>query len=97
MSRMFGWCEKLTSLDVSNFKTGKVTNMSLMFPGCYSLKSIDLSEFDTRNVTDMSSMFLNSSALTEILVGPNWTTENATTTNMFYGCGVSEVTLKATE
>ena len=53
MSYMFTACSRLTSLDVSNFDTSKVTNMSRMFANCSSLTSLDVSSFDTSQVTDM--------------------------------------------
>ena len=39
-SSMFSNCSKLTSLDLSNFDTSKVTNMSSMFSSCSELKTI---------------------------------------------------------
>ena len=36
---MFNNCSKLTSLDVTNFNTAKVTDMSYMFSSCKSLTS----------------------------------------------------------
>lgn len=48
----------LTSFEnMSNLKTGLVTDMKYMFAGCANLTSIDVSHFDTSNVTDMSYMF----------------------------------------
>ena len=47
----------LTSLDVSGFRTPKVTNMRQMFYLCYNLTALDVSNFDTSRVTDMSYMF----------------------------------------
>ena len=44
-------------LDLSNFDTSKVTDMSEMFRCCEKLTSLDLSNFDTSNVTNMSCMF----------------------------------------
>ena len=38
MSEMFSGCNSLTNLDLSNFNTQNVTNMSAMFSGCKSLK-----------------------------------------------------------
>ena len=40
MGSMFHSCSALTSLDVSKFKTEKVTDMSYMFYGCTSLATI---------------------------------------------------------
>ena len=51
---MFYNCNKLTKLDISNFNTNNVTNLSHLFYNCYSLISIDLSNFNTNKVTDMS-------------------------------------------
>lgn len=63
---MFGYCSKLTSLDLSNFNTSKVTNMSDMFYGCSKLTSLNLSSFDTSDVTNMSNMFSNCYSLRTI-------------------------------
>ncbi len=96
MSNMFDQCSSLTSLDVSNFDTSNVTDMAWMFSNCISLTSLDVSNFDTSKVTNMSYMFRYATKLTVIYVGPNWTMDNVTSsTSMFTGCGVSEVTLKS--
>ena len=57
MNEMFFNCDGLTSLDLSNFDTSKVTDMNGMFQDCNGLTSLDLSNFDTSNVTDMHWMF----------------------------------------
>jgi len=54
---MFSGCSSLTSLNLSNFNTNNVTNMSYMFFNCSSLTSLDLSNFNTNNATIMSDMF----------------------------------------
>lgn len=56
---MFKNCEKLASLNISNFTTANVTSMQEMFAYCNSLGTIDLSKFDTTNVTNMNQMFYN--------------------------------------
>jgi surface protein len=76
MSLMFVCCEGLTSLDVTGFKTDKVTDMRSMFGGCRSLKSLDLSGFKTDKVEDMSNMFGGCSRLTTIYAGDGWSTAN---------------------
>ena len=43
MSYMFAVCSSLNSIDLSNFNTNNVTDMSDMFHGCSSLNSINLS------------------------------------------------------
>ena len=54
---MFDGCSSLSSLDLSNFDTSKVTMMNHMFYGCLNLTSLNLSNFNTTKVTDMNSMF----------------------------------------
>ena len=44
-------------LDLSDWNTSNVTDMSSMFSNCYALTYIDLSKFNTSNVTDMQKMF----------------------------------------
>ena len=59
-------CEKLTSLDLSGFKTDNVTSMSYMFMFCRSLTRLNLSGFKTDNVTRMEYMFYGCSGLTRL-------------------------------
>ena len=92
MQQMFNYCSSLITLDVSKWNTSSVTNMQSMFSDCSSLTKLVLCSFDTNKATDMDYMFEDSSNLKSIYVGSNWTTENATTTDMFTGSGVSEVT-----
>lgn len=54
---MFSDMRSLTSLDLSNFDTSKVTNMDQMFLDMSDLTSLDISNFDTSNVTNMRNMF----------------------------------------
>ena len=87
MSYMFYSCERLTSLDVSNFNTQNVTDMSYMFSWCEGLNSLDLSKFDTQNVEYMNYMFWSSSALKTIYVSDKFvTTKVSYGTDMFSGC-----------
>ena len=58
MSSLFDHCQKLTSLDLSNFNTAKVTNMNKMFSNCSNLKTIYASDkFTTAAVTESKNMF----------------------------------------
>ncbi|MBQ8872233.1 MAG: BspA family leucine-rich repeat surface protein [Bacilli bacterium] len=50
-------CSNITNLDLTNWDTSSVQNMSHMFEGMCSLGTLDLSSFDTSNVVDMSYMF----------------------------------------
>ena len=54
----------IKDLDISNFDTSKVTQMSGMFSGMSSLTSLDLSNFDTSRVAYMRWMFSGMSSLT---------------------------------
>lgn len=57
MRSMFFRCIELKSLDVSNFKTGKVQDFSHMFSYCSKLSVIDVSDFDTSAATTLAAMF----------------------------------------
>ena len=77
MGAMFYRCEKLTSLDLSNFDTSNVTDMHAMFQNCGSLISLNLSNFDTLNVTNMDYMFGFCSSLTSLDLS-SFNTQNVT-------------------
>ena len=47
----------ILELDLSNFNTSNVTDMSYMFYGMSNLTTLDLSNFNTSQVTDMKYMF----------------------------------------
>ena len=48
---MFNECPELISLDLSNFDSSNVTNISFMFNNCIKLKEIKgLNNFNTSNV-----------------------------------------------
>ena len=53
------WFNNIRDIDLSNFDTSKVTDMSSMFWNMHSLTSLNISNFDTSNVTNMSAMFYN--------------------------------------
>ncbi len=78
---------KLTEIDIRQFDTSEVKNMSRMFASCYSLTSLDLSNFNTSHVTDMSRMFYGSGYLTSLDLS-NFDTSHVTDMSaMFIGCG----------
>ena len=45
MNSMFNECYELESLDLSNFNTSKVKNMTCMFHKCNKLKYLNLENF----------------------------------------------------
>ena len=54
---MFDGCSSLKELNLNNFNTNNVTNMSYMFDGCSSLKELNLNNFNNNNLTNMRYMF----------------------------------------
>ena len=70
---MFDGCSKLTSLDVSNFDTSKVTSMGYMFAGCSSLTSLDFRKATFDEVNSYDNMFSYTSSTINII------TKDATT------------------
>ena len=83
----------ILDIDLSNFDTSKVTDMSAMFYGMSNLTSLNLSNFDTSRVTDMSSMFTFMSNLTTLNLS-NFDTSNVTNMdNMFQGLKLTSLNL----
>lgn len=54
---MFYGCEKLKSLNLSNFDTAILKNIDSMFYGCVSLNYLDMSNFDFRYINSASDVF----------------------------------------
>jgi len=57
MIGMFYAFSSLTNVDLSNFNTENLIDMSFMFFKCSSFSNINLSNFKTNNVNNMSCMF----------------------------------------
>ena len=51
MNSMFQRCEELEYLDLSNFNTSNVADMSWMFNQCNKLKYLNLSNFSIKGET----------------------------------------------
>ena len=84
--RMFHGCKALTQLNLNNFNTSQITDMSSMFAGCKGLTKLDLSNFDTHKVTNMSGMFDNCKKLTKLNLS-NFNTSKVTNMSfMFEDC-----------
>ena len=83
---MFLGCSSLTTLDLSGFKTSKVTSMCYTFSGCSRLASLDVSSFDTSNVTNMCSTFAGCSSLTTLDLSGFNTAKVTSMSGMFSGC-----------
>ena len=66
MSHMFYDCERLETLDLSNFDTINVKSARQMISFCPKLKTVDASNFDTRNLSNFDYMFGNCDELTTL-------------------------------
>ena len=86
-SRMFflKWDNKdLLEIDVCNFDTSKVTDLSRMFYDLRNITSLNLSNFDTSKVTDMNRMFSGMSNLITLDLSNFDTSKVTTMMSMFY-------------
>ena len=76
----------ITSINLGNIDTSRVTNLSGWFYNSSSLTSIDIGNINTSNVTNMSSLFSGCSSLTSLDLSSFDTTAVTNTDNMFNGC-----------
>ena len=63
---MFRDCYNLKILDLSNFKTNKVYNMSQMFSNCQSLEILNISNFSFEKAYEFTKMFYGCKSLKEV-------------------------------
>ncbi len=84
MNRMFGYCSKIQSLDVSHFNTENVTSMGNMFLSCSNLTSLDLSSFNTEKVISFEDMFLYDRSLKSVDIS-SFNTSNALSLQLMFG------------
>ena len=89
---MFGE-SKASSIDLSNFDTSKVTDMSWMFFYSKSTEIKGLDNFDTSKITDMSYMFYNNNANSLDLVNFN-TSKVTNMCAMFAGIEINTLNLE---
>lgn len=85
--RLFENLINMTSIDLSNFDTSKVTIMYAMFNRCQSLTNLDLSNFNTSNVTTMYGMFSECKSLTSLDLSSFDTSKVTNMAYMFEGSG----------
>ena len=83
---MFENCDKLKSIDLSNFDTSHVEEMEGMFQGCNHLEFLDLSNLDTRKVTTMENMFAACEKLQSLDLSGFDTRQVENMSGMFNGC-----------
>ena len=77
--------KNILELDLSNFDTSKVANMSHMFNGMRNLTTLNLSNFNTSNVTNMGGMFFSMTNLTTLNLSNFDTSKVTNMGSMFYG------------
>ena len=53
---MFQGCSNMTTIDLSSWKFGQVTNMQGMFSGCINVQTIDITGIDTSKMESTSNM-----------------------------------------
>ena len=83
---MFKELRSITKINLTNFDSSQVTDMSNMFRACSSLKSIDFSNIDTKSVTDFGYMFYECGSLISLDLR-NFDTSSAKAMNqMFFVC-----------
>ena len=87
MRRMFYNMRSLSeSIDLSNFDTSNVRDMSSMFQNCASIETIDIKHFDTGNVESFSSMFNGCTSLLSIDISNLDTRSVMEMPDMFANC-----------
>ena len=83
---IFSKCYHLSNIDLSNFSTRNVINMSGMFHDCCALENINVSFFDTFKVKNMHRMFSGCESLQDIDLSI-FNTQNVTSmSRMFENC-----------
>ena len=75
----------LTKINLENFKTNDVKDISNMFRDCESLEEINLSTLDFSNVENMEKMFYNAKKLTSLNI-PNFSVGKLNLNEMFANC-----------
>ena len=63
---MFSGCSLLSTINLTNYNTDNINDVSNMFSNCSSLLSINLSKFNTSKVSSMAWMFSGCISLKEI-------------------------------
>lgn len=82
--KMFRGCSNLTTIDVSNWDTNAMTDMSYTFNKCSNLRNIDVANWKTGNVTKLDFIFEGCSSLTQIDVS-RWDVSKVTTLYSSFG------------
>lgn len=85
MNSMF-YSSNIKELDLSNFNTDNVTDISSMFVNCTSLITLNVSNWNIGKITSMSMLFYNCNKLTALDLS-SWDISKVTTlSNAFASC-----------
>jgi len=87
---MFEFCKNIKEIDLSDFDTSKVVDMSYMFKDCDKLEQLNLSYFSTEKVNNMDYMFYNCNSLNKINLSFFDTKNVIHMENMFSKCNKLE-------
>lgn len=89
MNFMFGVSageeKNIKTIDLSEFNTESVENMSFMFYNMTNITSLNLTSFNTKNVTNMRNMFYQATNIASLDISTFNTQKVTEMSNMFYG------------
>jgi surface protein len=86
MTSLFQDSQSLQEVDLSNWNTSNVTNLSNMFSGCWGIEKVNVQNFNVSKVTTIASMFSACYSLGEIDIS-SWNLALCTNaSNVFQNC-----------
>ena len=83
---MFYNCDDIIEIDMIQFDTSSVTDMSYMFALCQSLNSLNVNNLNTEKVETFENMFYNCKGLTSLNLESFRNPSSISLYRMFYGC-----------
>ena len=83
---MFYNCNEIAEINMTNFDTSLVTDMSEMFSLCHSLNYLNVSNFNTEKVESFTNMFFKCTSITSINLESFTNPSAISLYRMFYGC-----------
>ena len=86
MSWMFESCKSLASLNLSQWETANVTDMTYMFDYCSSMTSLNASNWNVSKVTNMGGLLGYCSSLTSLDISQWNLNDNIQLGSMFAFC-----------
>ena len=86
ISGMLNNCTDITEIDMTNFDTSSVIDMSNTFALCSSLKILKVDNLNTANVLTFENMFYNCTSLTSLNLESFTNPSAISLSKMFYGC-----------